>query len=439
MSEPARARATSPLGFVRDIAALFGGGAAAQLVTLGASVIISRLYEPADVGPAAFFLSCVAILSPVGALRFDKAIVLPESAEEARNLALLSLAVGTASALAVGAACVALDLLAMRGETLAALGSWLFFLPIAIWLSIAVHIAAEVRTRDGAFGRLARSRMVGAVTMAGTRIGAALAAGGSPGGFLIGAAAGDLTQLLWLGGRSVFGPRAGSLRATARAFAEFPRYSVPTTFLNRLADQLPVLALTRLFRDDVVGLYAFTQRTLRSPLDTLGQALGGVGLQRAALLWNSGERLAPYFARVTLGLLCIGLPPLLAIAVFGEPIFALLFGEKWRTAGTYAAALVPGMLSGLLMNPSNAVFYVTRRLRAWLALQALSTLARVASFGLAAWWGWDALATLWLFSWTSFAFDVVAIAAAFALSLSTAPASGAAAPTGASRSAGLDG
>jgi O-antigen/teichoic acid export membrane protein len=280
--------------------------------------------------------------------------------------------------------------------------------------------------------------MAGALTMAGTRIGLALAVGSSPGAFLLGTAAGDLVQFLWLGGRRAFGPRAGSLRATARAFAEFPLYSVPTTFLNRLAEQLPVLALTRLFRDDVVGLYAFTQRTLRSPLDTVAMALGGVGMQRAAVLYNSGERLAPYFARVTLGLLALGLPPLLLVAWFGEPIFALLFGEKWRGAGSYAASLVPAMLSALLMSPSNAVFYVTRRLGAWFALQVATTLARVAAFGVGAYLAWDALATLRLYSWTCFAFDAIAIAAAFALSFSVAKPGEGGDPAGVPSAAELD-
>ena len=422
---------------MRDIAALASGGAAAQGVSLLATVFIARLYSPADVGPAYFFLACVSVLAPVSALRFDKAIVLPESAGEARNLALLSLAIGSASAALVGVVCLLIPLLPIESETLGALGGWLYFLPVSMWLSIAVHVAAEVRTRDVAFGRLARARMIGALGMAGARIGLALALDSSAGTFLIGTALGDLVQLWWLGGRSVFGPRAGSLRATARAFAEFPIYSVLTTLLNRLAQELPVFALSKLFARDVVGLFGFTQRTLRGPLDTVGMALGGVGMQRAAVLWNAGERLAPYFARVTLGLLALGLPPLLLIAWRGEPIFAFVFGEEWRAAGGYAAALVPAMLSGLLMSPSNAVFYVTRRLGAWLALQIATTLARVAAFAAGAFWAWDALATLRLYAWTCFAFDALAIAAAFALSF--AAGSGASAGSaGTPAAAGLD-
>jgi O-antigen/teichoic acid export membrane protein len=420
MSDPARSRTTSPLAFVRDLAALAGGGATAQAISLLATVVITRLYSPSDVGPAYVFLAWVSVLAPVGALRFDKAIVLPESAGEARNLALLSLALGTASAALVGILCLGISLLPIRSETLDALGGWLYLMPVSMWLSIAVHVAAEVRTRDVAFGRLARARMLGAFAMASARIGAALAFGSSAGAFLVGTALGDLAQLWWLGGRSAFGPRAGSLRATARAFAEFPLYSVLTTLLNRLAQELPVFALAQLFAKEVVGLFGFTQRTLRGPLDTLGNALGGVGMQRAAVLWNAGERLAPYFARVTLGLLVLGLPPLLLIAWLGEPIFAFVFGEEWRAAGGYAAALVPAMLSGLLMSPSNAVFYVTRRLGAWLALQVATTLARVAVFAAGAVWAWDALATVRVYAWTCFTFDALAIAAAFALSFSTA-------------------
>ncbi len=420
MSDPARARTTSALAFVRDIAALAGGGVTAQAISLLATVVLSRLYSPSDLGVAYVFLAWVSVLAPVGALRFDKAIVLPPSADEARNLALLSLALGTASAVAVGVVCLVVSLLPIRSETLDALGGWLYLMPVSIWLSLAVHVVAEICTRDAAFGRLARARMLGALAMASARIGAALAFGSSAAAFLIGTALGDLAQLGWLGMRGAFGPRAGSLRATARAFAEFPVYAVLTTLLNRATHELPVFVLAQLFPKDVVGLFGFTQRTLRGPLDTVGTALAGVGVQRAAVLWNSGERLAPYFTRVTLGLLALALPPLLLIAWRGEPIFAFVFGEEWRAAGGYAAALVPAMLSSLLVSPTNAVFYATRRLSGWLALQIATTLGRVAAFAAGAFWAWDALTLVRVYAWTCFTFDAVAIAAAFALSLSVA-------------------
>ena len=426
-------RSTPPwsrgLRFAADLAALAGGAGAAQAVTLASTLWITRLYAPEDVGPASLFLSLVALFSSVAALRFDKAIVLPAESAQAGQLIRLSL---IAASVACGGLAIAVALASpwLSGwGTLAPLGGWIYALPVVVWLATTAKVAGEHQTRQRAFGRLGASRVVGSTTMAVARIGSGLAVGGSAGGYLLGGLLSWVTQLAVLTG--VPDPRrltgsldVAALRSTARTYQDFPRFSVPTTFLNRLSDQLPILMLSGLYAPEVVGLYALTQRALRSPLDMVSEALRRVVHQRSAACWNAGEPLAPLIARVTLGIGGVALVPLLGIALWGSALFGWAFGDEWARAGDFAAALVPWMLTDLLIGPANAVFFVTRHLRTWLLLEVFSTLSRLAVFGLAWWLAWDVLETLVVFAWWCVTVHAVIIAWGLALARQTAASSG---------------
>src|SRR5574341_1067345 len=79
-------------GMLRDTLTLTGGGAAAQLLTLAAMPVLSRLFTPADYGTYAVYASLVAIPSALAAWSYEAAIPLPKEEEEARRLLALSLA-----------------------------------------------------------------------------------------------------------------------------------------------------------------------------------------------------------------------------------------------------------------------------------------------------------------------------------------------------------
>src|SRR5690625_1179760 len=75
--------------FLRSVAYVGGGAAAAQLITVAFAPIITRLYGPEAFGVLALFTSLVAILTPVTSLAYVHAIALPSDDEDA--IALLGL------------------------------------------------------------------------------------------------------------------------------------------------------------------------------------------------------------------------------------------------------------------------------------------------------------------------------------------------------------
>ena len=77
--------------FARGVSVLVGGTAGAQLLTVLAAPILTRLYSPEDFGLLAVYASLLGLIGVVASLRYELAIPLPESDEEAAHVMVLSL------------------------------------------------------------------------------------------------------------------------------------------------------------------------------------------------------------------------------------------------------------------------------------------------------------------------------------------------------------
>ncbi len=76
--------------FASDVLTLAGGTTFAQILTILAAPVLTRLYGPEDFGVWALYMSITSIISIIACLRYDYSIMLPESEEEAVNLLGLS-------------------------------------------------------------------------------------------------------------------------------------------------------------------------------------------------------------------------------------------------------------------------------------------------------------------------------------------------------------
>jgi O-antigen/teichoic acid export membrane protein len=76
--------------FVRNVAVVASGTAGAQAITMAFSPIITRLYGPEAFGLLGTFMAIVAVVTPLAALSYPIAIVLPKEDIDARGIAKLS-------------------------------------------------------------------------------------------------------------------------------------------------------------------------------------------------------------------------------------------------------------------------------------------------------------------------------------------------------------
>lgn len=88
MPSPVISRSPS---FATDVLKLVTGTTFAQVVTILASPLLTRLYGPEAFGFLALFTSITSIIGVIACMRYELAIMLPKTDEEAANLLGLSL------------------------------------------------------------------------------------------------------------------------------------------------------------------------------------------------------------------------------------------------------------------------------------------------------------------------------------------------------------
>jgi O-antigen/teichoic acid export membrane protein len=177
--------------------------------------------------------------------------------------------------------------------------------------------------------------------------------------------------------------RRGDLAAVARRYRRFPAFTAPAALLNVFAGRVPVFGLAVAFGPGPTGLFGLAFATLALPVGMVTAAVGQVFFVRAAEAHRRGA-LGPLARQVHARLAVLASYPILAAAVAGPPLFALVFGAEWAEAGQYARFLAPWLLLSAVAPPLARVFDVTERQREDLAFSTLQAVGVAAALALAA-------------------------------------------------------
>jgi O-antigen/teichoic acid export membrane protein len=379
-----RQRIIRPLrnDFVHATSVLAGGTAAAQIITLVALPLLTRLYSPSDFKLLAVYLSLVAIAVAVACLRFEIAIPIPKHDSEAAQLLGLSLV----SAAAMGAAWAVAVFFA--GEQIARLAGapglvdYLWLLPLGIWLAGSYAALQYWSNRKRRHAEVARTRVTQAVVGVGTQLGLGIA-GVVPFGLLFGhmlyggAGAAGLALSAWRAERRalkrISWPR---MAAAFGRYRRFPLYSTFEALANSSAVQLPPLLIAALVAGPEAGFLLLATRVMAAPLQLVGAAVGQVYLSRAPEAWRDGA-LRTMSLRVVSGIGRCAVP-CVAIGGLSAPfLFPLFFGDEWQRAGEIALWITPWVALQFLASPVSMSLHVTGRQRLALGLQVVGLLLRV--------------------------------------------------------------
>ncbi|RZS85978.1 lipopolysaccharide biosynthesis protein [Pigmentiphaga kullae] len=329
----------------RNVLTLMSGSAIAQALPIAASPILTRLYTPDDFGLAALFLAIAAVAASVANGRYELAIGLPESDEDAINIAALG------AALAVIVSALFLVIVVFFGKWLAVLlqaesiAPWLYLIPVSVLLTGIFNVLNYTNNRIGKFKDIAAANLYKSLFSTATQLGLGLVTRGSA-GLITGGMIGQLTSNLKLYRNAKkhfdFGAitcaRAVSL---GRRYQSFPKYSMWSGFFNTSATNAINFLMPMVFGLSTLGFYNMAMRILGTPATLISSAFGQVFLREATLEKQKTGYARTAFNKTVKRLTLIGAPIFIAAFFLSEPLFSLVFGEQWRIAGTYAAIMSP--------------------------------------------------------------------------------------------------
>ena len=354
--------------FTSDVLKLASGTAFAQLLGILTTPLLTRLYPPEAFGLAAVFISITGIVSAVMCLRYEQAIMLPETDEEAVNL--LAVSIGFAMLVSLLTAFIIWwgKTLLLRALNIDMLAPYLWLMPVAAWLGGVFNALNYWNSRTRQFGRLSVTRMVSSFVTAVATLGAGLI-GIATAGAKIGANVGGqalaaiiLSGQIWRDDRKLFirSLHWRDISLVLKRYRKFPLYDTWSTLLNTASWQLPVLLLSSFFSPIVVGHYALGYRILQLPMNFVGTAIAQVFFQRASGAYIQGKLdivVESAFRRLVM----VGLFPVLTLTIIGRDLFSVVFGASWAEAGVYTQILSIWAFFWFISSPLSTVFRVLEK------------------------------------------------------------------------------
>jgi len=332
---------------IRNILILISGTAGAQLITLLASPVITRLYTPEAIGVLGSFLAILAILLPIAAFSYPMAIVLPKIDSKAVKLAHLSLRITLIFSFVLMAIILLFgeQLMEFLGIKLSAINgtSTLFLaisLPSAVLVSSFLAVCSQWMIRHELFKLSSQVIIIQSLILNGLKL--AL-------GVLI--PVGKSLILL-----SIFCYFTHSLllflmvkykekqeywipigcqfdKNTAEEYKNFPVFRSPQGLLANVNQNMPIILLATLFSPAAAGLYTLCRSTLLIPVTLIAKSVNDVLFPQLNEAYLNGKEISPLIIKATWGLALFALPPLAVFLIAGPDIFAFVFGQEWAKAG----------------------------------------------------------------------------------------------------------
>jgi len=347
---------------VRNIALVTSGAAAGQVIAFAFSPLITRIYSPEVFGVQGVFLSLLSILSPVIALRYPMAIVIAKDEDDAHRLGRLSLLIALAiSSLLVLVLAVAQPSVSalLRVE---ALGKLIWFLPLALFCVALADVLAYRTSRLELFRLVAKVTAAQAflTNLARVLVGVYVPVAASL--VAVTSLAPSVQAFLLMRGtqnREYTAPplHRSDTVALLKEHRDFPLFRMPTDVLNSASQSVPVILLAALFSPAVAGLYTLTRSVLNLPSNIIGAAIRAPLYARFAELARNGNALTPLLLRASASLLAL-VPVIVSLAWFAPSVFAFVFGEEWREAGSYARWMSLWLAVGIANVPVTNVLPV---------------------------------------------------------------------------------
>jgi len=363
-----------PGGALVRRAALLGTGAAlGQAAVIGATPLLARIYSPAEFGVLAVFLAVSGVSVVVSALRYEQAILVAESDEEASAVVkaaawcvLISVILASIAALAGG------DALARFTHT-PAIADLLWLLPVTVAAGGVHQIMVAWATRTGNFVVLSRSKAVLGVSLAASQLILGVAVDGAH-GLVIGVA------LSWIMTILVLVPAMKGLslardhdawRAAVR-YKQFPQFGLWASLLNRGALEIPSVALAALYGPEVAGAFLLAVRVVATPTRLITESAYQVYVNEASRLQRE-EPAAMYtlFLRTIGRLVRLAIPLALVLALAGPWGFGVVFGPDWSEASDQVRLLAPLLVAMLITQPVAGTLWITVRLDLQLMREAI--------------------------------------------------------------------
>jgi O-antigen/teichoic acid export membrane protein len=326
---------------IRKIVTVMSGTLGAQIITISASPLITRLYSPVSLGGFGLFNSTASILIPIFMLSLPMALVLPKTEDDAARIRTLCLMSGT---ICTFVASVIIFLVNIDG-TFEIIKKSSILVSLTIFSLCLTELLNYSLLRWGFYKISAKAVFFTSVFVNFFKVSFS---------FFTSEYTSLITSVLFsnilvsvitlfiVSSDSKFKFRWFNFKSLYKTFYEyidFPKFKMPQGILSAINQSVPVFLIGYFFNLEATGYYVLCRSVVFLPVNIVGKAIVDVLFPEFSNKTKLGEALYKDLMKVTISLSIIGLFPVTILTLYGEEIFTLVFGVEWSTSGIYAQTL----------------------------------------------------------------------------------------------------
>lgn len=372
--------------FLINISKLTSGTAIAQLISIGTAPILYRIYEREHYGTLGMYMAITGVLGVFSTLQYLQVIMLEKEDDNAINAMWLNRIINTSFAILVAVSLLGFSPFFAKLADNNALSKWFWIIPIGIFFTGQNEIFRVWANRKKEYNLLTFNGIFLAVLTPIISISLGLWMKNETGlfvGLLVGQSLPALILLNGLAKKYDLGLKQMDISVVKQLFQKhkkFPTYSLPSEFVNRFGNQLPVFMLNHFVGVEAIGVYNLAMRMLGLPISFIGAAISNVFQQRATEDYHRMGSCRGIFIKTFKILALISIFPTIVILLFGPDLFQLIFGKHWRESGVFAQVLVILVSLNLIISPLSYIILITDNIRIGLIKDLLTLLATASAF-----------------------------------------------------------
>ena len=371
---------------VRNTSVLLSGNILAQIITLLAYPIISRIYTPDEMGTLNLFVSIFAILVLFANAEYQNVLVFHKNEKDLPSVLAVCLAcVVLVSTLVLISVPFSAEISSLFGST--DLADWYFLMPIYVAATAIWNICDSLIIRKKLFKYVSLYLVLLALYNVGLKILLGNIGWGT-GGLIISAVSGSVLILLavclyaqWkdklfssLGVR----PTWASTLAIAREYIKFPKYSLSRKTLNLLSKSLPIFLLSAHFGMTDIGLYSMGLLLAHTPINVACGSLYKIMFRFVSeKVWNN-EKILPVIKKYIASVLMVGLPSFALLFFILPDLTALLLGDDWRISGEYIRLMLPWLLAFTIADVIDFIPQLFKKQEGLLIIEIIDIITKFA-------------------------------------------------------------
>ena len=346
--------------FSRNILTLMTGTIIAQAIPIAISPILTRIYRPEDFGLYAIYVAIITMLVPVVSGRYEFAIMLPKKDEDAINIFALGILITAFMTALFTILVVVLNDVIVSWLNNQEIGFWLYFIPVSVFFVGCFNLLNHFNNRCKNYTDIKNSLMLKSITTAVVQLLVGLIKQGVTGllsGQILSQAMANMQLLKNITKDKALLSKISILKVVelAKRYKDFPKFSIGAILANKLSFQLTNIIISSVYSVTTLGFYSLVQRVLGIPSSLIGNSIGRVFFQKAAIEKQQTGKVINTFQTTAKILILIGVPFFGLLFFTVENLFALVFGEPWRIAGEYAKIIIPFFFVQFVISTLSSV------------------------------------------------------------------------------------